>query len=80
MMEKFILVLFFAMFVNARWSINYGTKHHDEHEHDELDWWEHSVFYQVSVPVNFVETILIEVISRSTQDHLKTAMAMEMEI
>lgn len=43
-MKTLILVLFCAVFVNARWSINYGAKH----EGHAPDWREYSVFYQVN--------------------------------
>lgn len=44
------------MLVNARWSLYHTAKDHEDghddhdhdHDHDSLDWWEHSVFYQVS--------------------------------
>lgn len=50
-MKKLLLFLLFVVVVHARWSLNYAAKHHDDdgdHDHDELDWWEHGVFYQVT--------------------------------
>lgn len=60
-MMKLVLILLCAALVNARWSIHYGAKDHDEdheHVHDQLDWWEHSVFYQVSHGESFVKVFL----------------------
>lgn len=51
-MKKLVLIFLCAVLVqiNARWSIHYGAKQNNhDHDHDDLDWWEHGVFYQVRV-------------------------------
>lgn len=45
-MKIFVIILLCAVIVNARWSLHYSAKQ-DDHDHEELDWWENGVFYQV---------------------------------
>jgi hypothetical protein len=45
-MKLFLLVAVFVMAASAHVTI-YQTGKAD-HDHKKLDWWEHSVFYQVS--------------------------------
>lgn len=48
-MKKLILITLCVALVNAKWSIHSEGRHHDETDldHNDLDWWEHGVFYQV---------------------------------
>lgn len=76
-MKNLVLVLLCVVAVNARWSVNYGAKA----DGDELDWWEHGVFYQVSSFVSDVFRQVVNLINvlRSTHARSKTATAMESE-
>lgn len=85
MNKLFLLLVLCAVAVNARWSLNYQGKaegdDHD-HDHDELDWWEHSTFYQVRHVYSKAHEIENNFLSchRSTRDHSKTVTAMVLEI
>ena len=79
-----LIILLCAVVVNARWSLHYGAKDHDDghddHDHEHLDWWEHGVFYQVSYFKLLVRLKVKKTVFRYIQDHSKTVMVMEMEI
>lgn len=76
-MKFLIFVLLCVVAVNARWSVHYGAKA----DGDELDWWEHGVFYQVSSFVSDAFRQVFDAINvlRFTHARSKTATAMESE-
>lgn len=52
-MKVLILVLLCVAVANARWSVytagnDAESRHHEEGHMDDMDWWEHAVFYQVN--------------------------------
>lgn len=50
-MKIIVFLLLFVAAAQARWLVNSAKADDHDHDHIELDWWEHGVFYQVKTRI-----------------------------